>query len=228
MIVRIELLQKSEHLSADAFRHHCLGPAADCASRLPGLQRHEQNLVLDSEQRGIDYPRGPEQIDSLSMFWFDDEPTMQAALRSAAGQALDAAGAAALRSRCVLLIEQLPIILPASARPLLKRMSTLRRRDDVLADNFRHEWRDEHARLVKRIPLVRGYRQNHVLAREAPAGRPASHAGWPVDGIVELWFDDAASLDAAFASPQGTALMKHAREFIAEITTFLVEPHVIV
>ena len=35
-------------------------------------------------------------------------------------------------------------------------------------------------------------------------------------------------LEAAFATPQGATLMTHAREFIAEITTFLVQPHVII
>ena len=37
-----------------------------------------------------------------------------------------------------------------------------------------------------------------------------------------------AAIDAAFSSPAGRAAMAHAAEFIGEITTFLVEPHVIV
>ena len=40
-------------------------------------------------------------------------------------------------------------------------------------------------------------------------------------------FDDAAAIDTAFGSPQGQTLMMHAREFIGEITTFLVETHVV-
>lgn len=63
---------------------------------------------------------------------------------------------------------------------------------------FDEEWRLEHARLVKLVPGVRGYRQNVVVGREA-------------DG-------------RAFSTPEGVTLMQHATTFIDEITTFLVEP----
>jgi EthD domain len=49
-----------------------------------------------------------------------------------------------------------------------------------------------------------------------------------VDGVVELWFTDTGELDRAFASPEGVATMKHASTFIDEITTFMVETHVVV
>jgi uncharacterized protein (TIGR02118 family) len=120
------------------------------------------------------------------------------------------------------------VIPPTTDRPLIKRMSLLKRLPEVSPEVFRREWRVEHARLVKRVSGVRGYRQNLIVAREAPKGTPVGYEGLPIDGIVELWFDDAASIDAAFASPQGTTLMTHAREFIAEITTFLVETHVVI
>ncbi len=228
MIVRIELLQKTDGLDSEEFSRRWLARPAELAAQLPGLLRHEQNHVIDHAQRGIDYQRGPEQPDGISMFWFDDEAAMLAAFASDAGRALAEAMANCCGSRRVLTIDQIEVITPATDRPRIKRMSTLRRRADQSPNLFRHEWRDEHARLVKRIGGVRGYRQNHVLAREAPVGQPVDHAVWPIDGIVELWFDDAAGLDAAFASPQGATLMMHAREFIAEITTFLVERHVVV
>jgi hypothetical protein len=50
----------------------------------------------------------------------------------------------------------------------------------------------------------------------------------PIDGIVELWFADTAAIDAAFASVRGKETMAHAETFIGEITTFLVEPFVVV
>ena len=119
------------------------------------------------------------------------------------------------------------MIAPAAGRPLLKRMSLLRRRPEVSPELFLREWREEHAHLVRRVQGVRGYRQNLVTAREVPKGQPVGYEGLPVDGIVELWFDDAAAIDTAFGSPQGQTLMMHAREFIGEITTFLVETHVV-
>lgn len=227
MIVRIELLQKAVGLSAAEFSQRWLEQNVDLAGRLPGLLRYEQNHVVDYAQRGIEYQRGPEQLDGLSMFWFENEHTMRAAMDSAEGRAMVEADGSLVESQRTLLIDQIQVIPPVTDRQLIKRVSTLRRRVDVSMDQFRHEWRDEHARLVKRISGVHGYRQNHVLRRESPAGHFVDHAEWPIDGVVELWFDDVDSLDAAFASPQGATLMMHAREFIAEITTFLVEPHII-
>jgi hypothetical protein len=45
-----------------------------------------------------------------------------------------------------------------------------------------------------------------------------------VDGMVELWFPDTETIEAAFRSDVGITTMTHAKEFIAEISTFLVEP----
>jgi hypothetical protein len=50
----------------------------------------------------------------------------------------------------------------------------------------------------------------------------------PIDGIVELWFTDIDSLNAGFTSDAGKTLMTHASEFLAEISTFLVETHEVV
>jgi len=85
-----------------------------------------------------------------------------------------------------------------------------------------------HADLVRTMPGVSGYRQNVVCGRERTKGVPCGYDELPIDGIVELWFESPEVLNAAFASPRGVTLMTHAREFIAEITTFLVERHVIV
>ncbi len=228
MIVRIGLLRKKDGMTELEFSQRWLGRHAELAARLPGLVRYEQNHVIDHVQRGISYPRGPEVIDGFSMLWFDNELAMREALQSDAARALASDEEACFSSVRVLTIDQLEVIPPASDRPLIKRMSTLRRRDDVSAELFRHEWRIEHARLVKRIADVRGYRQNLVVERESPKGHAVDRDQMPIDGIVELWFDDKDRLDAAFGSPQGATLMCHAREFIAEIATFLVERHVIV
>lgn len=228
MIVRIGLLRKKEGMTEVEFSRHWLGRHAALASRLPGLARYEQNHVIDHAQRGISYPRGSEVIDGFSMLWFANEQAMHEALQSDAARALAIDEEECFSSVRILTIDQLEVIPPTSDRPSIKRMSTLRRRGDVSPEMFRHEWRIEHARLVKRIDRVRGYRQNLVVDRESPKGQVVDRTQMPIDGIVELWFDDKDNLDAAFGSPQGATLMCHAREFIAEIATFLVERHVIV
>lgn len=228
MIVRSGLIRKKPDWSVEDFRRHWLEKHGPLAARLPGLRRYEQNHVTDSIQRGITFQRGPEHLDGFSMLWFDSMESMRAAMATEAGKALIADEGHFIGDLRIVAIDQVEVIAPARDRPLIKRMSLLRRIPDVPLDTFVHEWRVEHARLVRRLNGVRGYRQNLVVGREAPKGTAVDYPAMPIDGIVELWFDDAESLNAAFGSPQGATLMMHAREFISEITTFLVEPHVIV
>lgn len=227
MIVRSGLLRQKPAWSNDEFRRHWRDHHGGLAATLPGLRRYEQNHVVDRVQRGFTYPRGPEQIDGFSMLWFDSEGAMREAMATPEGRALVADEQHFIGDLRIVTIDQVEVIAPAAGRPLLKRMSLLRRRAEVSPEGFLREWREEHAHLVRRVQGVRGYRQNLITGREVPKGHPVGYEGLPVDGIVELWFDDAAALDAAFGSPQGQTLMMHAREFIGEITTFLVETHAV-
>lgn len=228
MIVRSGLIRRKPDWSAQEFRRYWREVHGPLAAKLPGLRRYEQNHVTDSVQRGIAFERGPEHLDGFSMLWFDSIEAMRAAIATDAGQALVADENHFIGDLRIVAIDQVEVIPPVTDRPVIKRMSLLRRIPDVSPETFVHEWRIEHAHLVRRLTGVRGYRQNLVIGREAPKGVAVGYDALPIDGIVELWFDDAASLDAAFASPQGATLMMHAREFISEITTFLVERHVVV
>lgn len=228
MIVRSGLIKKKPEWTGEDFRRHWRQHHGALAAKLPGLVRYEQNHITDHTQRGFTYPRGPEELDGFSMLWFNDEESMRAAIGTEAGRALVADENHFIGDLRIVTLDQVEVIPPATDRPVIKRMSLLRRRPDVSYDEFVHEWRVEHARLVRRVNGVRGYRQNLIVGREVPKGQPVDYDRLPIDGIVELWFDDAESLNAAFASPRGVTLMAHAKEFIAEITTFLVERHVIV
>jgi hypothetical protein len=94
-------------------------------------------------------------------------------------------------------------------------------------EDFRREW-IAHRDLVRKMPGVSGYRQNVVIARERVKGHSCGYDDLPIDGIVELWFEDAGTLDAAFSSLAGRATMAHAKTFLAEITAFVVIEHRVV
>ena len=228
MIVRMGLLNKKPDWSQEDFRRHWIDKHGPIAAQLPGLRSYRQHHVVDSLQRGINYKRGPEQLDGFSELVFDDESAMRAAFASEAAPSLAADEARFLGRLRIIAVDRREVIQPSPDKRLIKRMSLLRRRADVDPATFEREWRVEHARLVKLMPGVHGYRQNLVVERQVVKGTPCGYAEFPVDGVVELWFTDTGELDRAFASPQGVATMKHAATFIDEITTFMVETHVVV
>jgi uncharacterized protein (TIGR02118 family) len=81
---------------------------------------------------------------------------------------------------------------------MLKFMVVLYRRPDLSAEQFRHHLEQVHALLAKNLPGLKHYKQNHAVP-DAKRKSP----GW--DAIVELYFEDRASMEAAWDSPQGAA-----------------------
>ncbi len=62
--------------------------------------------------------------------------------------------------------------------------------------DFQRHWREVHASYGARLPGLRAYRQNHVVAAPGRAAAP------PFDGCSELSWDDVAAMREAFASSQ--------------------------
>lgn len=81
---------------------------------------------------------------------------------------------------------------------------------------------------MRKFPNLKGYTQNLVIDRGgADLTSPVSYEQVPIDGIVELWFRSVDDVRTAF-SPAAEVSQRHALDFIATITTYLVETHVIV
>lgn len=229
MIVRMGLIQRLPSLSPEAFSEHWRGPHGTAAAKMPGLIRYEQNHVVDARQLGKACPRGPWTLDGFSQLWFASVETMRAAITSPAYGGV-AADTPSVMTMPGLIVSEPHVATPVEARGarLRKWMSILRRRPDLSPDRFREEWLGRHASLVARLPSLAGHTQNFVFARESSPNVACSYEALPIDGIVELWFRDAAAIEAAFAAPEGRAVLDHAQDVIAEITTYLVEAHVIV
>lgn len=228
MKVRIGLLNKHDDWSTEKFNRYWQDHHGKLAAQLPGLQAYHQNLVVDSEQRGIKYQRGPESVDGFSQLWFNSLEQISSAFTKDLNKTLEDDLKVFIGRLRILTADPLQVIKPPAPGTTLKRMSFLRRRDDVSAAVFEHEWCAKHGDFVKEMPGVLGYRQNLITHRESPKGQAVDYKDLPIDGIVELWFKDVDSLNASFASPQGQATVGHGRTFIEEVTTFLVETHVVV
>jgi uncharacterized protein (TIGR02118 family) len=81
---------------------------------------------------------------------------------------------------------------------MIKFMVVLYRRPDLTPEQFRRHLQEIHAPLAQNLPGLRKYVQNFVCSD--PKRKPP---GW--DAVVELYFDDRSSMEAAWASPQGAA-----------------------
>ena len=225
MNVRMGLIRKKSDWSTEKFDAYWRDKHGPLALRAPGLRGYWQNPVTERLQRGIDFARGAWDFDGFSQLWFDDADKANHAFNvSELGSELIADEQHFLGNLHILTAEQHVVIeLPEQQTRalLLKRMSILKRRPEISEEDFRREWK-VHGDLVCKMPGVSAYRQNVVIARELVKGEPCDYEDLPIDGIVELWFENAATLEAAFGSDPGKETMAHAKTFLAEITAFVV------
>lgn len=223
--VRFGLIRKKADWDRDVFATYWREQHGPLVARLPNLRGYCQNIVTDRLQRGIDFARGPWDFDGFSQLWFGDaSESHHAFTNSALAAAFIADEQHFLGGQHIVAAEQTEVIVvppPPERGRLLKRISMLRRREDLDEDSFRREW-VVHADLVRAMRGVRGYRQNVITQRQRVKGQSCAYEALPIDGIVELWFQSPASLEAAFGSPEGQRTMQHAKTFLGEITAFLV------
>ena len=90
---------------------------------------------------------------------------------------------------------------------MIKFIVVLYRRPDVSAERFHAILREEHGAMAEQLPGLRRYVQNHVSADPN-----RKHPGW--DAVVELYWDDWASMEAAWRSMQGQRSTEHLADFV--------------
>lgn len=100
---------------------------------------------------------------------------------------------------------------------MIKRMTMLARREDLSVPAFRDHWLHKHADIVRGMPRLHRYLQNHVLR---PIGKSVGGAAYHVDGVPELWFADEGAMAEAFRSPAAKALPVDEKNFLKGITIF--------
>lgn len=218
MISVMALIRTATDLS-EALVQETLAASAVRRAAAEGVVGRVFNRVTDSTQRGFEYARPAIGIDAIAQFFCRDISSGMAGAASGGLELSMGVPGHIIEEMHPILCLQNTVIQPPAPGMALKRMSTLRKRPDVSAEEFQDQWFNMHAILVKRLPGIAGYRQNLVLD-----GPRDAQGNMLVDGMVELWFPDVAMIETAFRSGAGLTTMAHAREFIAGIATFLVDP----
>lgn len=99
---------------------------------------------------------------------------------------------------------------------MFKAVILLQRRADMSREDFSVWWLGEHAPLARGLPGLRGLVFNLV----------DGDGTGDVDGISELWFDDRAAFDAAYASDHGKAVAADSMAHVARRERMFVIEHV--
>jgi uncharacterized protein (TIGR02118 family) len=79
---------------------------------------------------------------------------------------------------------------------MLKFVVVVCRRPDLSVEEFQDYFRRVHGPLAERLPGLRRYVRNYPTTD--PVRKPP-----PWDCVVELYFDDRESMEAAWSSPEG-------------------------
>jgi uncharacterized protein (TIGR02118 family) len=79
---------------------------------------------------------------------------------------------------------------------MIKVISLLKRQTNLSFEEFKKWISEEHPSLGQKIPGLRGYRVNALVAENPDA---------PYDAVSEMWFENDAARKAAFESPEGKA-----------------------
>ena len=109
---------------------------------------------------------------------------------------------------------------------MIKRISLLQRRPELSHEEFVKHWLEVHGPLARKVPGVRRYVQNHIRDTSSRADVPDLDI--EIDGIAELWWDDAAAMKASTATPEAQALFDDGALIIGRIKTYVIEEETII
>ncbi len=99
---------------------------------------------------------------------------------------------------------------------MFRRLSILVRRPSDDRGAFARGW-EHHGTIVKHLPGIRSYQQNHVVEEFGHVGDPPP---FRVDGIVELRFDSPEAMKEAFASVAATPVKADEPNFLGHGTGY--------
>ncbi|HME22083.1 MAG TPA: EthD domain-containing protein [Acetobacteraceae bacterium] len=104
---------------------------------------------------------------------------------------------------------------------MIKVVGLLTRKTELSHEEFVQHWLKVHGPLAHAVPGVRRYVQSHIVGTRTRPDIPETDV--EVDGIAELWYDDAAALVRAAATPEMKRLTDDGALFIGRIKSFIVE-----
>ena len=111
---------------------------------------------------------------------------------------------------------------------MIKSIGLLCRKPELTHEQFVKHWLEIHGPLARAVPGVKRYGQSHIVGERTRADIPTLGTDAEVDGIAELWYDDADAMARAAATPEMKRLHADGALFIGRIKSFVVDEKVII
>lgn len=109
---------------------------------------------------------------------------------------------------------------------MVKLIALLKRKPGISREEFDRLWVEEHTKISRDLPGLKGYRINLALPTQ-PEGDLVD--GEPIyDGTAEMWWDSVEEMEASFASDIGQAAGADADQFAEVRIHIYTEEHIIV
>jgi uncharacterized protein (TIGR02118 family) len=186
-------------------------------SNTPHCWGYVQHLTLPESYAGEPKPTH----DGASMFWYADLDTLRnpppeaaeisQAVRTDDRQLFDRRPGWPLSHKRASVVATERVVVDGEKTPeMVKLISVAARMPGLSLEEFFGHWYEVHGPMAAKLPGLRRYVQNHAIPEAYSFRGGLTHDGWS-----ELWFDDLASLQAAFASPVAKALREDGQTLFA-------------
>jgi uncharacterized protein (TIGR02118 family) len=229
LIKSISFLQRRPGLTREDFVRHWLEVHVPMCHVVPGLRGYAVSTIVKHQPRA-DVPTLPMgDFDGVAQVWFDSLEARAAAGASAEGKRWHADGGTIIGGIRTFVTRELSFVpVPAANRPKYKTLSALKRKAELSAQEFHHEWAIVNAPMARSAPGLRGYTLSEIVEEQFRPDIAPFPLDGPIDGFTESWWDSAAARANMIASDAGKAWFAHGATFIGHLRSILLVERVIV
>jgi len=216
------LMKRRPDLSVQDFQDRLrMSHAPLLAANAPGLRRFVQSCALAQG-----YAKGELRFDAIGEMWFDSMDDYDRCIRSSEFAAVrEEEGALLDRSRTVAMPVDVHVMkdgpVPDGA---VKNIEFVNRRPGMAIEPFRSYWRNVHGPLGAKIPTIRRYEQNHLVAAEYQRSAAPAY-----DGLAITWFASTADMRKGVTTPEYAATRADESHFLPDghLPIILAREHVV-
>ncbi len=91
---------------------------------------------------------------------------------------------------------------------MINAITIIKKKQDLTYEKFQNYWKNEHAEIVTRSPLVGTYVQSHPIYNDKLTFEDT------IDGIAEIWFDDTNAMRSLAATKEYKDIQNDEKIFI--------------